>query len=70
MKTADQARAELRHQGETVAHWSKRNNLSADTVRALLRGELQGLYGEAHRAAVMLGIKDGVLPPKDRGGPR
>jgi gp16 family phage-associated protein len=30
-------------------------------VYELLRGRLKGLRGQAHKAAVLLGLKDGIL---------
>lgn len=64
MKTPDQVRADFRRRGETIAAWARKNQLSAEIVRAVLCGNAKGNYGAAHRAAVLLGLKDGELPQR------
>lgn len=59
--TRDQARAEIRRQGLTIREWARQRNLNAAIVFEVLGGRKKGNYGEAHKAAVMLGIKDGVV---------
>ncbi|MBK7352646.1 MAG: DNA-binding protein [Nitrosomonas sp.] len=61
LKTADEVKSELKKSGITVSKWAMQNNLPPSVVYGVLRGYLQGNYGDSHRAAVLLGIKDGVI---------
>jgi gp16 family phage-associated protein len=61
LRTAEEAKAEITRNGVTVAKWAIANGISPSVVYAVLKGGLQGHYGEAHRAAVLLGMKDGVI---------
>ncbi len=56
------ARERLAHQGLSAKDWADQHNLSPSTVYAVLNGQKKCLRGESHRAAVLLGIKDGVVP--------
>ncbi|WP_130932229.1 DNA-binding protein [Pseudomonas sp. Sample_24] len=55
------ARQRLNEQGLSTADFAKRHDLNPSTVYAVLNGQKKCLRGEAHRAAVLLGIKDGVI---------
>lgn len=66
LKTAEEAKAEITKNGMTLAKWAIKNGLSPSVVYAVLKGGLQGNYGEAHRAAVLLGMKDGVIADEDQ----
>lgn len=59
--TPEQARAALDRQGITIAQFCRENGLNKNLVSDLLNGRKKGRRGEAHRAAVLLGIKDGVI---------
>ncbi len=61
LKTADQAKAEIMKSGLTISKWAIKHNLSPSTVYAVLKGKLQGNYGEVHKAAVLLGMKEGRI---------
>lgn len=63
--TRDQARKELDRLGISIAEFSRAHGLNANLVSDLLAGRKRGLRGEAHRAAVLLGIKDGVIDDPD-----
>ncbi|RRV04610.1 DNA-binding protein [Pseudomonas sp. v388] len=60
--TPEQARAALDCQGISIAEFSRIHALNKNLVSDLLNGRKKGRRGEAHRAAVLLGIKAGVLP--------
>lgn len=60
-KTADQVRAEFRRKGIAIAIWARKNGLSRSVVYGVLYGRLVGTYGDAHKAAVLLGLKDGEI---------
>ncbi len=55
------ARNRLSQLGLSAKEWAEQNNLSSSTVYAVLNGQKKCLRGEAHRAAVLLGIKEGVV---------
>jgi len=60
-QACQEAREHLARQGITAKDWAAQHDLSASTVYAVLNGQKRCLRGEAHRAAVLLGIKDGVI---------
>ena len=59
--TPEQARAALDHKGVSIAEFSRKHGLNKNLLSDLLNGRIKGRRGEAHRAAVLLGIKDGVI---------
>jgi gp16 family phage-associated protein len=59
--TPEQARADLDRRGISIAEFSRKHGLNKNLVSDLLNGRIKGRRGEAHRAAVLLGIKDGVI---------
>jgi gp16 family phage-associated protein len=59
--TPEQARAALDRKGMSIAEFSRVHGLNKNLVSDLLNGRRKGRRGEAHRAAVLLGIKDGVI---------
>lgn len=61
LKTAEQVREEFRRAGITVSEWARTNHFHRNTVVDVLRGRRFGLYGEAHRVAVALGLKAGEV---------
>lgn len=65
LKTPSEVRAEFRRMGITVKAWALANGLSPAVVHQALKGSRPCVRGELHRAAVLLGLKAGVLPPKN-----
>jgi gp16 family phage-associated protein len=59
--TPQEARAQLRRRGETISGWAVAHNFTPRLVYDVLNGRLAGNYGKAHRAAVLLGVKDGEI---------
>ncbi|WP_310356851.1 DNA-binding protein [Pseudomonas brassicacearum] len=59
--TPEQARAVLDRKGISIAEFCRQYELNRNLVSDLLNGRKKGRRGEAHRAAVLLGIKDGVI---------
>lgn len=57
----NQARQRLAALGISAKEWAEQNGLSPSTVYAVLNGQKKCLRGESHRAAVLLGIKEGVV---------
>lgn len=58
--TPKQARERLIERGESVADFARRHKLKQRSVYGVLYGNNKGRRGEAHRAAVALGIKAGA----------
>lgn len=61
LKTREQVKKELRRKGIPIAWWADRNKVPRTIAYGLLNGRLTGEYGTAHRAAVLLGLKDGEI---------
>lgn len=61
LKTREQVAADFKAAGITVSEWARTNGFHRMTVVELLRGTRQGRYGEAHRCAVALSLKEGVV---------
>lgn len=59
-KTLQTARQAFVARGETIQEWAIRHDLPPAIVYAVLAGKLQGKYGVAHKAAVLLGLKKGA----------
>ncbi|MDR6230462.1 gp16 family phage-associated protein [Pseudomonas sp. SORGH_AS199] len=57
-----EARVRLEMQGISVKDFALKHQLSPSTVYAVINGQKKCLRGEAHRAAVLLGIKQGEIP--------
>lgn len=55
------ARQRLERQGVSVRAFAEQHGIHESTVYAVLNGQKKCLRGEAHRAAVLLGIKDGSI---------
>jgi gp16 family phage-associated protein len=61
VKTAEEVRADLVRRGKSVRQVAKEIGVSERIIFELLRGRIKGRRGQAHRAAVLLGMKDGVI---------
>ena len=47
--------------GLSISGWARKHNLAPQYVYDLLNGRTNGARGESHRAAVLLGLKEGVI---------
>ena len=54
-------RQEIDRKGVSVAALARQHNIKARDIYPLLYGRNKGKRGEAHRIAVLLGLKDGVI---------
>jgi len=61
VKSTEEVRADLRRGGITVRQWAKEHGVSEGIVYELLRGRFKGHRGQAHKAAVLLGLKNGFV---------
>lgn len=57
--TMQEARELLVRRGQTVSSWARQHGFTPRLVFDVLNGRLHGNYGESHRAAVLLGVKEG-----------
>jgi gp16 family phage-associated protein len=60
-KPAEEVRADFERRGINVSKWARERGLSRQAVQSVLAGKTKGKRGDAHRAAVLLGIKEGVI---------
>lgn len=65
IKTTAEVRAELKRKGISISQWATANGISVLLVYQLLSGRRKGDRGESHRAAVLLGLKDGEIVKGD-----
>lgn len=61
MKTVEDVKEDLYRRGKSVPELAKELGVSPRIVYELLRGRIKGRRGQAHRAAVLLGLKSGVV---------
>ena len=61
VRTTEEARRDLERRGKSIKQFAREIGVSERIVYGLLQGRFIGRRGQAHRAAVLLGIKDGVL---------
>jgi len=61
VKTAEEVKADLYRRGKSVRGVAREIGVSERIVWELLRGRIKGRRGQAHKAAVLLGMKDGVI---------
>lgn len=62
LRTAAQAKAWLEQQGKSVQEFARENGIDPATTYQVLAGRKKGRRGEAHKVAVLLGIKLGSIP--------
>lgn len=55
----EQKRAAFKRGGVSISGWAKANRLNPSLVHHVLSSEECPARGESHRAAVLLGLKDG-----------
>ena len=60
-RTIEEVSADFTRRGLSVADWARRHGVSPKAVYDIMQGRRMGKRGEAHRAAVLLGIKDGEI---------
>lgn len=61
LKTLAEVRSEFVRKGIPIARWARDNKIPRNIAYAVLSGKCSGAYGAAHRAAVLLGLKDGEI---------
>lgn len=61
LKSATQARNDLDARGVTIAQFARDHDIPYHVVQQVLKGRKKGRHGMAHNAAVLLGMKHGVI---------
>ncbi len=61
IRTAEEIKRDLERRGKTIADLARELGLRPMVVYDLLCGRTYGTRGESHRAAVLLGLKDGTI---------
>lgn len=61
LRTPKEVREDFARKGISIAEWAGQHNLNPHRVYDVLNGRNKGSFGEAHRAAVLLGLKEGVI---------
>jgi gp16 family phage-associated protein len=64
MKTKEQVIDEFRTRGDTVPDWAERHGFHVESVRSVIYGKSKARRGNAHKIAVLLGLKDGEIIDK------
>jgi gp16 family phage-associated protein len=57
IRTKEQVQEWFETHGIAISDWAKENGFTANVVYTLLSGRTRGRRGEAHRAAIALGMK-------------
>jgi len=61
VKRLEQAKATLRRLGLSLPEFARRAGVNYHVARRVMRGELKGYRGDAHKVAVLLGLKEGEI---------
>lgn len=59
--TLEEARSRLSRIGKTAVDVARELGVSKQVVRGVLDGKFKGTRGDAHKVAVALGLKDGLI---------
>jgi len=60
-RSAEEVRADLERRGKTIRQVAQEIGISERIVYEVLRGRFKGRRGQAHKAAVLLGLKAGIV---------
>lgn len=58
--TPQDVKEKFAREGKTFTSWARENGFEPGVVMRVVNGTNKGRYGEAHRAAVALGLKKGA----------
>lgn len=61
LKTREEVLEDFARKGISIASWAKRHGLNPSVAHSVLKGKRQARIGESHKAAVLLGIKEGEI---------
>lgn len=60
-KSREQVKADLVRTGTTIRGWAEKHGFTVSTVRHVMSGKSLNQYGDSHKVAVLLGMKDGII---------
>ena len=61
LRTREEVLADFARKGQSVRGWAIAHGQSPGVVLGVLRGRYTGRIGASHKAAVLLGIKEGEI---------
>lgn len=61
LRTPEEVKADFARKGISLSAWARQNGIHPKQVHDVLSGRTRGKYGDAHKIAVLLGIKDGEI---------
>lgn len=61
LRTREEVVADFERKGISVSSWARKNNIPRSIVYGVLNGTRKTRIGLGHKAAVLLGIKDGEI---------
>ena len=61
LRTREQARADIERRGISLAEWAREHGVNPKRVYDVISGRNIGMFGESHRIAVLLGLREGDL---------
>ncbi|WP_350112096.1 hypothetical protein [Nitrosomonas sp.] len=64
IRTREEVLKDFEKKGVSIRCWALENGLPPSIVRLVLKGKLTGRIGKSHKAAVMLGLKNGEISQK------
>lgn len=59
--TREEVLADFARKGISIRSWAKKHGVNHAVVTGVLNGRFSGRIGESHKAAVLLGIKEGEI---------
>jgi gp16 family phage-associated protein len=62
VKTIEEVKKEFDRKGLSFSTWAKNHGLRPGAVYDVISGRQAGRRGQAHKVAVLLGLKEGELP--------
>ena len=61
LRTVEEVRADFDRRGKTFRQFAREIGVSDRIVYEVLRGRFKGRRGQAHKVAVLLGLKEGIV---------
>lgn len=61
LRTPDEIRVDFKRKGVSITAWALANGFSTNMVFEVLAGRKKCVRGQAHKIAVLLGLKDGLI---------
>ena len=61
LKTIAEVRQDFSRKGASFADWATTHGIRPLAVYDLINGRTRGIRGDAHKAAVLLGLKEGEI---------